>query len=148
MKTAVIYYSKHHGNTKKLIDAFADDTCTLIDAAGGCAADLSEYDLIGFASGIYWSTFHKSVLNIAREKLPEGKNVFFVCTYGAQKNSYTKAIKSIAEKKHCRILGEYGALGYDTYGPFKIVGGIAKGHPDDTEIAGAREFFRNISEKL
>ena len=26
MKTAIVYYSKHHGNTKKVIDAIAEKT--------------------------------------------------------------------------------------------------------------------------
>ncbi len=35
MKTAVVYYSKHHGNTKKLLDAIKSafsDEITLFDA--------------------------------------------------------------------------------------------------------------------
>ena len=32
MKTAIVYYSQHHGNTKKLIDAIAaEEEVTLID---------------------------------------------------------------------------------------------------------------------
>ena len=32
MKTAIVYYSKHHGNTKKLLDAIAaENEVTLID---------------------------------------------------------------------------------------------------------------------
>ena len=63
MKTAIIYYSRHHGNTKKLLDEIARKfDVTLIDAAETDNADLTEYDVIGFASGIYYSKFHKSVL--------------------------------------------------------------------------------------
>ena len=33
MATAIVYYSRHHGNTKKLLDAIArDNEVTLIDA--------------------------------------------------------------------------------------------------------------------
>ncbi len=54
MKTAIVYYSKHHGNTKKLIDAIAtvDSTVSLIDVTDNPDTDLSDYDRIGFASGI------------------------------------------------------------------------------------------------
>nr|WP_330379432.1 hypothetical protein [Butyrivibrio sp. AE2032] len=34
--------------------------------------------------------------------------------------------------------------GYDTYGPFKLVGGIQKGHPTEDEIAEAVEFYKNL----
>ena len=33
---------------------------------------------------------------------------------------------------------------YDTFGPFKLVGGIAKGHPDDKDIQNAVEFVKNL----
>ena len=34
--------------------------------------------------------------------------------------------------------------GFDTYGPFKLVGGIKKGHPTQTEINGAVKFFEAL----
>lgn len=145
MKTAVIYYSRHHGNTKKLLDAIAERfELTLIDAAETPRTDLTEYDLIGFASGIYYSKFHKSVLKFAESCLPEGKRVFFLCTYGAEKQGYTQAIRQVTDRKRSEVLGEYGCLGFDTFGPFKLVGGIAKGHPDRTELAGAVRFFEGL----
>ena len=60
MKTAIIYASPHHGNTKKLIDAIATKhEVTLIDATQTKDQDLSDYDLIGYASGIYFQKYHK-----------------------------------------------------------------------------------------
>ena len=46
MNTAIIYYSKHHGNTKKLLDGIkaVDPSVVLIDVTAGGAADLSSYD--------------------------------------------------------------------------------------------------------
>ena len=52
MKTAIVYASVHHGNTKKIIDEIAKtNDVELIDATQTVEKDLSEYDLIGFASG-------------------------------------------------------------------------------------------------
>ena len=78
MTTAIVYYSKHHGNTKKLLDAIAaaDPSVVLIDVTAHPTADLSGYDRIGFASGIYYSSFAKQVISFAEEQLPEGKDVF------------------------------------------------------------------------
>lgn len=146
MKTAIIYYSRHHGNTKQLLDAIAAQyPVTLIDAVENPHADLEEYDCIGLASGIYYSKFHKSVTALAEEKLPNMKKVFFLYTCGAKKDSYTAAVTKLADLKGCDILGEYGALGYDTYGPFKLIGGIAKGHPDQSELEGAVRFYESIA---
>lgn len=56
MKTAIVYYSTHHGNTKKLLDAIAEkNEVALIDVTKQPSADISEYDRIGFASGIYFA---------------------------------------------------------------------------------------------
>ena len=81
MKTAIAYYSKHHGNTKKLIDAIAgaDPDVVLIDVTAQPDADLSEYDRIGFASGIYAAQFHQAVQNhrICRGASAGGKRGVF-----------------------------------------------------------------------
>ena len=54
MKTAIVYASVHHGNTKKIIDEIAKtNDVELIDATQTVEKDQSEYDLIGLASGVY-----------------------------------------------------------------------------------------------
>lgn len=74
LNTAIIYESKHHGNTKKLVDAIAQaHDVTLIDALTDSARDLSGYDLIGFASGIYCAKSGKNVLKYAENHLPGGQ---------------------------------------------------------------------------
>lgn len=148
MKTAIVYYSKHHGNTKKLLDAIQNgtqDEITLIDVTQTPSADLSGYDQIGFASGIYAFHFQKSVIRFAEEHLPSGKNVFLLYTYGVRRGDYTRSIREAIDKKGATILGEYGCLGFDTFGPFKLVGGIAKGHPDRDELEGAVKFYQNLN---
>ena len=145
MKTAIVYYSRHHGNTKKLLDAVAtENEVDLIDVIEQPDADLSAYDRIGFASGIYYNAFAAQLMDFARNKLPEGKDMFYFYTHGAPKGTFLKAIREIAAEKGCRELGEYGCRGYDTFGPFKLVGGIAKGHPTPEEIDGAVRFWRSL----
>ena len=48
MRTAIVYYSQHHGNTKKLLVAIsdADISVTLINAAEKIEVDLRDYDRI------------------------------------------------------------------------------------------------------
>lgn len=145
MKTAIVYYSRHHGNTKKLLDAIAQKhEVTLIDAAENPLAELSGYDRVGFASGIYYSKFHKSLLKLAEEKLPEGMPVFFLYTYGAKKEGYTQAITEAVKEHDAQVLGEFGCFGFNTFGPFKLVGGIAKGHPDSDDLANAVAFYEGL----
>lgn len=145
MSTAIVYFSQHHGNTKKLLDAIAaQEEVTLINVVENKTADLAAYDRIGFASGIYYSSFAKQILAFAERNLPEGKDVFFLNTCGAPTGTYFNAIRKITEAKCCRELGAYQCRGYDTYGPFKLVGGIAKGHPNEEEIKGAVSFYQGL----
>ena len=67
-----------------------------------------------------------------------------ICLSARNARRFLKGIREIAEKKHCRELGAYHCLGFDTFGPFKLVGGIAKGHPTEEEIAGATKFYREL----
>ena len=105
-KAAIIYASVHHGNTEKVVTAMAHDMpVTLFKAEQAQNVDFSEYDCVGFASGIYAGRFHKSI--------------------------YT-------------VLGEFECKGFDTFGPFKLFGGLGKGHPDDKELADGVDFIKKI----
>ena len=146
MKTAIAYYSEHHGNTKKLLDAIAreDASVTLIDVTKEPDTDLTQFDRIGLASGIYYGSFARQIMTYANDHLPEGKDVFYIYTHGAPKGGFLKNIRDIAEKKNCREIGSYHCLGYDTFVLFKVVGGIAKGHPTEEEISGAVDFYKQL----
>lgn len=145
MKTAIVYYSRHHGNTKKVLDAITEKfDVTLIDVTQNPEPELESYDLIGFASGIYYSKFHKIILQVAEQHLPRMKKVFFIYTCGADKESYTAAITKVVKQKCADILGQYGCLGFDTFGPFKFIGGIAKGRPDENDLQQAVQFYESI----
>ena len=145
MKTVIIYFSRHHENTKEVLDAIAaKHGVTLLDATKTKYFDLTEYDLIGLASGIYYSKFHKSVLEFAEENLPMDKRVFFLYTYGVKKEGYTRAIEAVTSQKGAEVVGAFSCLGFNTFGPFKLIGGIAKGHPDRDECNDAVRFYETL----
>ena len=147
MKLAVCYYSRHHRNTLKVLEAMAQEReMDLIDVTARSAVGLGEYDVVGFASGIYYGKFHKTVTDFLGQYLPQGKDVFFVYTCGSKGKGYTQTIAQAAGEKRARILGEYGCRGFDTFGPFKLVGGTSKGHPDETDLENARRFFAGLCE--
>ncbi|MGI6316868.1 MAG: flavodoxin family protein [Christensenellales bacterium] len=145
MGTAILYVSLHHGNTRKLAEAISEECgIRVIDGMKEKDLDLEDFDRIGFAAGIAFGKFYPQMLRIMEEKLPEGKEVFFLYTYGAKMPGYSRAARKIAEGKNARILGEYGCRGYDTYGPFKLIGGVAKGRPNETDIEKAVAFYRSL----
>ena len=147
MKIAIIYHSEHHGNTKKVLDAIAQEhKVTLIEAIPNQSIDLTPHDLIGFASGNYFSKLHDNVINAADQNLPQQKNVFLLYTYGA-KVPKTADIEQIFKTKNATLLGAFGCKGFDTVGGFKYIGGIAKGHPTAQDLTNACNFFQELIKK-
>lgn len=147
MKTAIVYESKHHENTLKLVKAIAEKyDVDLFDVAETKSANLSEYELIGFASGIEYGAFYRNIASFAANWMPRECKVFLLYTCGKDNTEYTVELEQTAHSKNCQMLGKYGCLGFDTFGPFKIFGGKNKNHPTEEEIAGAVMFFEEISE--
>lgn len=55
MKTLILYYSSHHGNTKKLVDAIvAQGNVTAVDVSAATVTDCSDYDM---TSSYYFITY-------------------------------------------------------------------------------------------
>ena len=144
-KVAIIYASTHHGNTRKLVDAIAGKyEIVPIDATICQQADLTGYDLIGFASGIDFGRFYDSVEQFLRKNLPNGKRVFFLYTCAKVNKHFTDSIKTAASEKDALILGAYGCRGYNTYGPWKLIGGMNRNHPSEDEKNAAMEFVESF----
>ena len=144
-KTVIIYASKHHGNTYKLVKAIAEKyQVDIIDASEVSIADLSDYNRIGFASGIDFGRFYECVENFAKENLPMKKEVFFIYTCAMERKGFTDSMREIVSQRNAIILGEYGCKGYNTYGPWKVIGGMNKKHPTEEEISEALKFYANF----
>ncbi|MGI5074722.1 flavodoxin [Treponema vincentii] len=145
-KAAIIYASVHHGNTEKVVTAMAHDMpVTLFKVEQAEHIDFSEYDCIGFASGIYAGRCHRSIyafLKNHRHELP--KQTFAVCTSGVGKGKYAKKFADYLAKSGFTVLGEFECKGFDTFGPLKLFGGLGKGHPDDKELADGVAFIKKI----
>lgn len=147
MRAVIVYASTHHGNTRKVVEAIEKECdVELVDATKIHEKDLKGYDLIGFASGIFFTRFSEQVLNFARVNLLPNKDVFFIATAGNPIQMNFNSIAEVCRDKHCNERGRFQCKGFDTYGPFKLVGGIQKGHPDESELKAAIEFYKGIAE--
>jgi len=141
-KTVIIYASTHHGNTRKLIKAISEKyQIDIIDAIEQKFANLSEYELIGFASGIDFGKFYDAVEQFLKDNLPENKAVFFMYTCARDDKDFTYTMRTEAMKRHALLMGEYGCRGYNTYGAWKVIGGMNKHHPTKKELDGAVQFY-------
>ena len=147
-QTVIVYASVHHGNTRKLAEAIAARLgVDLIDANAQQQADLSRYALIGFASGIDFGRFYGTVERFLEEHLPEGKKVFFLYTCAKTGGDFTKSVRTLALERDAVLMGEYGCRGYNTYGPLKLIGGMNKRHPTESEIEAAVSFYEEIARR-
>lgn len=145
MKSVIIYESKHHGNTKKVCDRIAaDHKVELVEASNVTDTfNWSEYDLIGFASGITFKKFYPSV-NEAAHLIPAGKKVFFIYTCADNSQDFSANIQSIVKGKGSACIGVYGCKGFNTFGPLKFIGGMNKSNPNEDELRAASEFFEKM----
>ena len=116
MKIAVVYASVHHKNTEKLIKTITEKhpEIDLIDATKTVLKDLASYDLIGFASGIFYGKFHKALLRFINDNLPAYKKTFVIYTCGADRTSYIKDIEGLIKSKDSVLSAHYSCLAYDT----------------------------------
>lgn len=119
MRTIILYASRHHGNTKKLVDA-------IVEAHPEIDKDMA-----------------RVLTNVLQ---PQDK-VFGLMTYGGKNKWYGKDIDGICRMRQAIFMGVYGCPGFDTWGPFKLTGGVQKGHPTAEEIKGAVDFFDKIEDE-
>lgn len=144
--TVIVYASKHHGNTKKLLEAIAEqEDVELLDIAENEQYDLSCYDRIGIASGIAYGKYYPQMLKFLENNLPCDKDVFYIHTAGDPRENHADSAKKIAEEKNCRCMGVFYCKGFDTFGPFKLVGGINKNRPNTEDMEQAVQFYRGLN---
>lgn len=146
MKTLIVCVSLHHGNTKKVADAIAD----VLEARVVSPKDvdvnaLADYDVIGFGSGIAYFKHYRTLLQFAGELPVLHKKAFVFSTRGSRSlYSYHQALRDQLLAKGFEIVGEFSCRGFDTNGPLKFIGGIAKGQPNEQDLQHAREFAKTL----
>jgi flavodoxin len=157
VKSLVVVFSYHHGNTEKIANAIANVLGAEVKTPQQIyPEELREYGLIGFGSGIYSATFDPSILDLAdRLSSAAGKKAFIFSTYGAPAFI---ANREFVEKNHAQIreklqikgytvVGEFGCAGWNTNSFLKYFGGLNKGKPDAGDIRNAEAFARDMAKK-
>jgi flavodoxin len=157
VKSLVVVFSYHHGNTEKIAHAVANVLDAPVKTPRQVTPDeIREYDLVGFGSGIYSATFDPSVLDLV-DRLPRaaGKNAFLFSTYGAPavfaggdfvKNNHPQ-IREKLKAKGYTVIGEFGCAGWNTNSFLKYFGGLNKDRPNAEDLRNAEEFTRNVMGK-
>ncbi|WP_446897281.1 flavodoxin family protein [Clostridium sp. LBM24168] len=150
MKSLIIYTSTEHKNTEKIArEIGAGLKADVIEAEEADIGKLNQYQLVGFGSGIFYGKFHKNILKLIDE-MPryEKKKAFIFSTSGQGKVEYNDSLKKKLDEHGFDIIGSFASKGFDTYGPFKLIGGIAKGRPNEDDLKAAKEFAAKLIKEL
>lgn len=148
-KIVIVYDSKHKGNTERVLLKIKEKHPDIIlaKACDFTNDDFERYDAVGFASGIYYGRFSKTIKKLFDRALAKSgtDKFFFIYTAGAGKVGYEKTLRTKTEKSGKTCLGIFGCKGFDEFGPFKLFGGLNKGKPDEADFKNAIDFFeKNI----
>ncbi len=148
MKTLIIYVSLHHGNTKKVADAMAAELqCQALIPEQADMNTLTEYDLLGFGAGLYFGPHHQSMLDFARALPTMSRQAFVFSPRGSWRVGRAhEPLKQLLRDRGLRVIGEFSCRGFDTVGPLKYIGGVARGRPNAQDLADARAFARKLTD--
>ena len=158
VKSLVIVFSYHHKNTEKIAKACAEVLGAEVKTPQQTKPEeITEYDLVGFGSGIYSATFGAPILAIA-DRLPQaGKTkAFLFSTYGAPaafvgrefvENNHSQVREKLQAKGY-EVIGEFGCAGWNTNSFLNYFGGLNKGRPNAEDLKNAGTFARSMMEKV
>lgn len=146
MKILIIISSTHMGNTRKIAEAMAQAApVTIAEIENVSDYNLHDYDIVGFGSGIYFGKHDKNIMEFVNEASDNKAYTFVFSTSGAsafEKNN--KPLVDLLKSKNKIVLGCFGCKGFDKFGPFKLVGGINKGHPNEKDFKESQKFIENV----
>ncbi|OBI62973.1 flavodoxin family protein [Mycobacterium sp. E796] len=153
MKSLVVCTSKSHGNTRRVADRMAEVLgAEVVDPESVDPESLRQYDLVGFGSGIYYMAVDERLRNLIR-RTPRVDHVraFTFFTSGARAVpllDYNKPVRKHLEEKGFEVIGSFSCRGFDTVGPFGLIGGINRGRPDDRDLDRAAEVAARLRERV
>lgn len=149
MKAAIVCQSIHKQNTWRIAQAMAAVlACPVYKPQDADPVAISECGLVGFGSGIYFGSHHRTLLDFCQKLLPaQGKKVFIFSTSGAgpkMDKYHHKKLRQLLEAAGYEVIGEWSCKAWDEFGPFKLIGGLNQGHPNDKDFESAKYFAAKL----
>lgn len=145
-KALIIYESVHHYNTQKVVDEISRKYNVRKEKVSDAnqIKDLHQYEVFLFASGVYHGKPGPNLISFIKKnaKTIHNKKVLLLLTSGANNKKYMYEFKKELKKYDINVDEDYQCLGYDTFGPLKFIGGIAKKHPNIDDLQAACKVFR------
>lgn len=143
-KTLILCVSMHHGNTRRIAEAVAEETgATIVTPDEFHPEQLDGYDLVGWGSGIYFGRHAESLRRLARALPRHPRKTFIFSTAGLP--WFHASLRRILQLRGCTVVGEFSCRGWDTVGPLSWLGGIGRTHPDEADLRRACSFAAEVS---
>lgn len=150
MRSIIIYESVHHNNTEKIAKVIAHEIgAELVNVRNFADShkNLDDYDLVGFGTGIYYGKIHKNIKKfIENIECTDNQKAFIFTTSGRAKKDFNTKFKDLLNSKGFDVVVDFLCKGFDTFGPFKLIGGINKDRPNEEDLANAKIFAKSLLE--
>lgn len=150
----IVCTSVHHHNTRRVAEAMASVIGgRVLDPGEEALVAARDGALLGLGSGIFFGSHHTQLVTFARS-LPQTPDaaVFLFSTSGTGYRlprivgrDYHRTLRQVLLDKGYAIAGEFSCKGYDTYGVFGKLGGVARGRPNAADLADAGAFARQVA---
>ena len=148
MKSLIVCYSHHHNNTQKVAEVVAKVLDAQIKTPQQTSPEeLQGYDVVGFGSGIYAGKVHKDMRKLV-DDIPQGSGkkafIFSTCANTRKGTQYHLSLREALQSKGYMIVGEFNCAGFNSWGPFKLIGGTQKGRPNADDLKLAEDFAKSL----
>ncbi|MFI1917010.1 flavodoxin family protein [Nocardia sp. NPDC020380] len=153
MRAIIVCTSVSHGNTRKVAEVMAPVLgARIAEPEQLDPAELDSYDLVGFGSGIFLGQFHSQLRDFVRSLPPARRRSAFVfATSGfadAGFQRFSRPMVALLEQQGFEVADTFSCRAFDTYLPFKPVGGIRKGRPNAVDLDSARIFAEGLRDRI
>lgn len=144
MKAVIVCASVSHGNTRRIADSMARvlgaDVVAPEEADPG---ELAGADLVGFGAGVFHGRLHPRLTDLVKALPPGRGRAFVFATSGLPEipvAPFTRPLVRLLRGRGFEVEGSFSCRAYDTWAPFRLVGGINRQRPDSRDLAAARAF--------
>ncbi|WP_042364809.1 flavodoxin family protein [Streptacidiphilus neutrinimicus] len=148
MKALIVCTSVSHGNTRRIADAMGRALrARVVDPGQVDPEELSGFDLVGFGSGIYLRRFHPRLRRFVRALPADGHGRAFVFATSGLPGVPFRPLERALGQKGFRVDGAFSCRAFDTFLPFRLVGGLHKGLPGPADLDAAHAFAERLARR-
>ncbi|MFF1556245.1 flavodoxin family protein [Streptomyces sp. NPDC058279] len=148
MKNVIVCTSVSHGNTRRIADTMAGVLgAKVVTPEEADPAELADAGLVGFGSGVFYGRLHPRLTDFVKALPPRRGRAFVFATSGLPEPApapFSRPLVRLLVAKGYEVDGTFSCRAFDTWAPFKLVGGINKQRPNGGDLSAARDFAERV----